>query len=98
MHVLHDQVRDAVLGAHVVQHTNVRMVQRRDDAGFALKALLRFGIVGKMSWKNLDGNGTVKACVSRAINLSHAAGAERRFDFIGAEFSARVEGHPWASL
>jgi len=36
--------------------------------------------------------------VARAIHLAHAAGAERRLDFIRAEFRARGQSHNWVGL
>ena len=39
--VLHDEEGDAVLLADIVQDADVRMVQRRDGARFAIEALLR---------------------------------------------------------
>ena len=37
--ILHDEERGAVLLAHVVQRADVRMIELRDRAGFAIEAL-----------------------------------------------------------
>src|SRR5450631_273131 len=98
LHILHHQIRGSVLAAHVVQYANVRMIQRRNDPGFALEPLLRLGIVRKMGGKNLDRYRPVQASVARAINLAHAARPERRFNFIGTESGARGKSHLCAPL
>ena len=43
--ILHDEERGAILFAHVVQRADVRMIELRDRAGFAVEALaeLRVG-------------------------------------------------------
>jgi hypothetical protein len=41
-----------------------------------------------MRGQNLDGDGAVEGRVLSAVNLAHAAGSERRDDFVGAEFGA----------
>ena len=40
LHVLHHQIGGSILVADVVQGTDVCVIQRRDDAGLTLKALL----------------------------------------------------------
>ena len=40
--VLHDEVLDAVLVAHVVERADVRMREQRDRLGLSLKPLLDF--------------------------------------------------------
>jgi hypothetical protein len=78
-----------VLRADVVEMADVRMIQRGNGAGFALKALLEFGIVGEMSGENLDGDSAIEARVFRPVDFSHTAGAERGLNFVRPEFSAR---------
>ena len=46
-----------------------------------------------MRGKNLDGDGAIEAGIDRAIDLAHAAGADRRDDFVRAEFGAGGERH-----
>jgi hypothetical protein len=38
--------------------------------------------------QNLDCNGTIQARIAGTIDLAHAARAERRLNFVGAEFRA----------
>jgi hypothetical protein len=68
-----------------MQNANMRMVQRRNRAGLAFEALPGIGTVRKMGGKNLYGYNAFQAGVARPIHLSHAAGAERRLDFIRTE-------------
>jgi hypothetical protein len=72
--VRYHQIVHAVLTTHVVQHTNVRMIQRRDGFGFALESLLANWIAENCSRQNLDGDSAFEARVSSAIDLAHAAG------------------------
>ena len=58
------------------------MIQRRDGSRFALEAFteLRGG--------NFDRHVAIQARVVGAIHLAHAARADGRKDFVGAEFVA----------
>src|ERR1700686_4283854 len=72
---------------------NVRMVQRGNGPGLALHALFEFRRRRKMRSENLNRYRAVQTGIHRTVNFPHSAGAERRLDFIGAEFCARGEGH-----
>ena len=80
---LHDEIVDAILMADVVEHADVGMIEAGNSFGFAFETLFLHGIGRKMRGKNLDGDSAVEAGVARAIDFSHAAGAERRDDFVG---------------
>src|SRR6476660_2285847 len=75
--VFHHQIVDSILVAYVVESTDVRMVQGRDRACFAVKSLLGLRALRKMRRKNLDGDDALEPCIQRAINLAHAASPER---------------------
>src|ERR1700686_3983522 len=90
---LHDQVIGAILRADVIEMTNVRMVQRGNGPGLALHALLEFRRRRKMRSENFDRDRAIQTGIQRTVNFPHSAGAQRRLDFIGAEFRARGEGH-----
>jgi hypothetical protein len=96
--ILHNQVVGSILATDVVQHANMRMIQRRNGAGFPLETLFGLGIIRQMNGKDFDGDGAVEARVCRAIDFSHASGAQRGNDFVGAEFRASGEGHGCAPL
>jgi len=84
-HQLHDQ--RAIF--HAIDLRDVGVVQGGQHLGFAFEAGQPFGIVREGVRKNLDGYFAIELCVPGAIHLAHAARAERRQDFVGAEFVAR---------
>ncbi len=96
--MLHHQEADPVLRADIVQGADVRMIQRRNCPSLALHPLFEIEIVGEVCRQNLDGNIAPQPCIASAIHFAHAAGAERRQDFIGTELSARGQGHGCAQL
>jgi hypothetical protein len=63
------------------------MVQCGHRAGLPLKAL------GKLLLGDFDRDDPVQACIARLVDLSHAAGADERKDFVRAEFVADGQGH-----
>ena len=90
---LHHQVIGAILRADVIEMANVRMVQRGNGPGLALHALLEFRRRRKMRSENFNRYCAVETGIERTVNFPHSAGAQRRLDFIRAEFRARGEGH-----
>src|SRR5579872_4878285 len=93
-----DDIRCSVCLADVVDRKNVGMIQRGCCAGFLRKALETFGVGGVRRGENLDGDIAVQARVAGAVDFAHAAGTERRLDFVGAEFGASGERHGWAII
>ena len=69
------------------------MVQRRGGAGFLLESMEAVGVGGERDGQDLDRHVTTQPRIARAIDLAHAAGADDRDDFIGAEPLAGGEGH-----
>jgi hypothetical protein len=84
----HHEIVSAILVANIMQHTNMGMVQRGNGAGFALETLLGLRVRGKMCGQDFDGDGAVEPGIARPIHFAHAAGAQRRLNFIRAEFGA----------
>jgi len=68
--------------ADVVERADVRMVQRGDRLRLALKPLAELVVPGQRRRDHLDGDVAVQARVTRPVDLSHAAGAERRDDLV----------------
>jgi len=93
---IRNQVVGTVLVANVENSEKVVVVQRTEKSRFLLKALQTIGVRRKGCWKDLDRDASIEACVTSAVYLAHSARAERRLNFIGAEFRARGEGHPCA--
>ena len=69
------------------------MVQRREHSGFTLKAGKTFRIIDEISGEDFDGHVAREFRVARAIHLAHAARANLRDDFVGAETRARGDAH-----
>ena len=55
--VFHDEVAGAVSVPTSCKRANVRMIQRRDSAGFPLEALSSLRVIRQMRWQNLDRDG-----------------------------------------
>src|SRR5436305_1547421 len=81
----HHQVADAILFADIVQGANMRMMQARDGAGLALKALLQIISPAHHRRKNLNSDLTIEPSVAGTINLTHAAGANGRQDLVRSQ-------------
>ena len=96
--ILHHQEVGAVLMAYVVQHADVRMLQLRDDFGFALEAGTQLGVRHQLRVQNLDSDGAIQAGVARAVDFAHSAGAQWRLNFIGTELRSRCNWHECAPL
>ena len=80
-----------------VDRADVRMIERRQQARFAREpgAALRIG--GEVRGQNLDRDVATEPAVARAIDLAHAAGAERRDDRCRSR-AARPPGRGWSAV
>ena len=78
-------VRGAVDLAKVEERKNIGVRQRRDGAGLALEPRDRVGRFREALGKDLDRDFAAQTRVARAIDLSHAACAERRHDRVRTE-------------
>ena len=92
-HQLHDQIARAAGLFQPVDRGDVGMIQRRQHLRFALKTGEPFGIVRERFRQNFDGHVAPELGVVRLIHLSHAARANLRDDFVGAEICASSERH-----
>ena len=96
--VLHDQERGAALFAHVIERTDVRMVELGDRAGFAIEAVAELRISGEGVREDLDRHRAIETCVAGFVHFAHAAGAESGEDFVRAEAGAGSEGQTAGSI
>ena len=71
-----------------VNRADVGMVERRQQARFAREARPALGIGGEVRRQDLDRDVTPELGVACAIDLAHAAGAERGDDRVRAELTA----------
>ena len=69
------------------------MIERGDDARFALEALAEVRIGSQGRGEDLDGDDAIEAGVARLVDLAHAAGAKGGLDFVRAKACARLQGH-----
>ena len=91
--VLHHEERRAVVLADVVERADVRMIELRDRARFAVEPLAELRVGGEALGQDLDRDGAIEARVARLVDLAHAARADRRRDFVRAEASAGGQRH-----
>ena len=77
-----DVLEDQIVRSDVVDLTDVRMIQRRDGARFALEPIVE-GIR-----ESLDRHKPPESRVARLPDLAHPASADRCENFIGTEMSA----------
>jgi hypothetical protein len=86
--------RGRVGGAfHAVDGRDVRMVERGQHLGFALKAHQPIGIRGHRLRQDLDGDLTFQAGVARTIDRAHAAFAKFGDDVIPAKAGPWFQTH-----
>ena len=64
---------------------DVRMIQRRQDLGFALEAGQPFGVAGHLGRENLQRDLAFEVGIGRPVNLAHPAGAQQAGDFVGSD-------------
>ena len=91
----HDERREASALLKSVDRSDVRMIQRGEDLGFALKTRQPI-VVSCERWRqDLDRDLTLQLGVGRPIHLAHAPFADLGGDLVGAEASAGGEGQRW---
>ena len=102
LHVLEHDVRrsDARLGAvlggllaGVDDGDDVRMVQARDRARLAAKALELIGVRGDLAMHELDRDGPLEHRVKGAVDGRHAAAADLRIEPVAAAEQCADSGH-----
>ena len=93
LEVLHDQVVHPLLGAHVVDRADVRVVKLREGPRFALEALAELWVLRQVLGKDLDRHVTPETGVPGLVHLAHAAPAERRQKLVPTQSGARFECH-----
>lgn len=76
-----------------MEGADVGMIEAGNGLSFAFEALFARGIGGEVRGKNFHGHSTIETSVAGAVDVSHAAGAERGKDFVRAELGAGGDGH-----
>ena len=80
-----EELHDQVVRPDVVELADVRVIERRNGARFALEAVAEFG--GRL----LDGDEPVQPRVTRFVHRAHSASPERFEDVVRAEPRAGLQ-------
>src|SRR5688500_5301821 len=86
--MFHHQESGTVLVTNVMNYAYVRVIQRGSGTCLALEPLSRLRIGSQRRGEDLDRNRSLESGVASAIDLAHAAAAERRLNFERAEANA----------
>jgi hypothetical protein len=90
--IFHDEIVGTVLLANVVQHTDMRVIQRSQRLRFTLEALPHLGIRRPMLWKYFDGDDALQSRVRRFVDFAHSTGSDLVEDLVWAETCADLKG------
>ncbi len=93
---LRHDVGRALVGSHVVDREDVRVVQLPGRLGLQLEAPQPVGVGRERRRQDFDRDLALQAGVARPVDLAHSAGAERRDDFIRSETGSRRNAHDFA--
>src|SRR6266404_9337089 len=91
--VLHRDKVQAVGLVHIEDGADVRMIQRRSQPRFALKAFQIGFLNGEFGWQHLYDDGAAELLIDGFINRALTAGADLLSDFVVAE---NLPDHWWA--
>src|SRR5207249_3320261 len=86
-----DDVGRTAVRPEIVNGNDIGMVELACGARFLLEASQTVGVLGEGFWQDLDGDLATQPGVPRAVHLAHPARAQRREDFVRAEFSTGTE-------
>ena len=90
---LGDDVGMALRHAEVVHRQDVGVLERRQRPRLCLEATQTSGLPRGLVGKNLDRHFSAEAAVAGAVDLSHAAGADRRQDLVGSQPGSGLQWH-----
>ena len=80
-----------VVLAHIVERTDVCVVQARDRARLACEPLVAIAIRGEMRRQHFDGDDAIEPGIERLVDFAHPSRAEQRSNFVDAEPVAGVQ-------
>ena len=90
---LRDDVRRVVVGADVIDGKDIRVVERGRGASLLREPEEPIGVERERLGKDLDRDIAIEPRVTRAVHLSHPAGADRRDDLKVSHVATRGEFH-----
>jgi hypothetical protein len=76
-----------------VNDADIRVLERGQHLGFALKPRQAVGIRGEQIWQDLQRNVAIEPAVAGAIDLAHATRTDLGDNFIGAKTRPGSEPH-----
>ena len=82
VHEFHHEKVNLLVAAHVVKRGDMRVVQRRDRACFALEAGAGLGVRRQVRRDDFDGDASIEPGIARLVDLAHATGANEGDDFV----------------
>ena len=77
--------------AHVIERTDVRMIELRDRPRFAVESFAELRIARERRRQDLDRDKAIESRVPRLVDLAHPAGAEGGLDFVRSKPSAGLQ-------
>ena len=92
LEIFHYQIADVVLLAHIVEVTDVGMIQRRDALCFALETLFRCGLLSFADGQDLDCNRALQPRIPCSVHFAHSACAWKCKNLVRTECSTSTEG------
>src|SRR5262249_1402485 len=90
---LRDDVRRAVVRPEVVNRRDIRVIEDARGARLLLEALQAVRLLRVRRRQDLDRDFAAEARILRAVDLSHAARAQRRSNLVWSEPGAGGESH-----
>jgi hypothetical protein len=72
---------------------DVRVIERGERLCFTRKSRDAIGVAGKGVGQNLDRDVAIQLRIARALHFAHAAGTERRQNFVRTKASAVYQRH-----
>src|SRR6185436_2853160 len=78
---------------HAVDRRDVRMVQRREQLRFPLKARQAVRVAGDFRQQHFDRHVAIELRVAGAVDLAHTACPEQRLNLIPAEPRSNTQRH-----
>ena len=92
---LHDERRRWTGLLEAVDRCDVRMIEGGKQFCFALEPREPLAVARDRHGQHLDRHRALQVGIDGAIDLTHAADADLRGDFVEAEARAGGEGHEW---
>ena len=91
--IFHHQEPSSALVPNIENRADVRVRERSNRSGLAVKAMLGIWLASEVREENLDRYDAVQACIARFIHLAHPPGTDRGQDLIRTKSRARREDH-----